>query len=249
MFLLSTYFFILGTIIGSFLNVCTYRLPKKESLLFPSSHCPHCCAPIKFYDNIPLLSFLILKGRCRQCKTKISWRYFSIELLNGLFYLFLYLKFGLSFKLAAYLVLTSSLIVVTFIDFDHKIVPDKITLPGIILGLIFSFFTPITFIDSLLGTIISGGLFYLIAAISRGGMGGGDIKLVAMIGAFLGIQKILLTIFVSAFIGSIVGITLMILKKKKRKDALPFGPFLALGAMISIFWGTQIINWYLGLSI
>lgn len=169
-----------------------------------------------------------------------------VELFTGISFLSLYLTFGLSFIFAAYAILLSSLIIVTVIDLEYKIIPDVITLPGIIIGLILSLFIlPIPFINSLIGIMTGGGFFYLIALVSRGGMGGGDIKLIAMIGAFLGWEGTLVTILMGSLIGSIIGIALIITKKKKRRDPIPFGPFLALGAVISIFWGKDLLYWYM----
>ncbi|MBI1824206.1 MAG: prepilin peptidase [Nitrospirae bacterium] len=237
--------FILGTLIGSFLNVVIYRIPREESIVFPSSHCPLCRHPIFWYDNIPLFGFLFLKGRCRFCHGAISIRYPFVEAMNGLGYLFLVHQFGLSWIWLAYSLLYSSLLAVTFIDLDHQIVPDVITLPGLVIGVIISStILPTGLINSLIGLFLGGGLFYLVALVSRGGMGGGDIKLIAMIGAFAGWKAVLLTIFISAFTGSVLGIILMIFKGKSRKYPVPFGPFLALGAMISILWGNPIIYWY-----
>lgn len=238
--------FLMGAIIGSFLNVCIYRLPRKESLVLPVSHCPHCKFPIPFYHNIPILGFLFLRGKCARCGDPIHWRYPVVETMNALGYLYLFSLFGFGWISAIYALLFSTLLVVTFIDLEHKIIPDIITLPGIGLGLLAaSTVLPPGFISSITGLLVGGGFFYLVAVISRGGMGGGDIKLIAMIGAFLGWQNVLLTIFVGALVGSLVGIFLMIFQGKGRKYAVPFGPFLALGAMVSLLWKQEILNWYL----
>lgn len=243
--------FILGLLIGSFLNVCIYRIPREESIVFPASHCPACQKPVRPYDNVPLFSFLFLRGRCRFCRAPISWRYPLIELLHGLGYLFILHQFGYSVQALVYAVLFSSLVVVTFIDLSHQIVPDVITLPGMVLGLIAaSTVLPPGPINSLIGLFLGGGLFYLVAILSiallkKEGMGGGDIKLIAMIGAFLGWKGMLLTIFLAALAGSIIGLFLVFIRGRDRAEPIPFGPFLALGAMISLFWGPQILNWYL----
>jgi leader peptidase (prepilin peptidase)/N-methyltransferase len=237
--------FILGTIIGSFLNVVIYRIPKDESIIFPSSNCPRCHHAISWHDNIPLIGYLLLKGRCRFCHEVISIRYPFVELLNGSGYLFLLHQFGLNWVWSVYALLFSALVAVTFIDLDYQIVPDVITLPGMVIGVVLSStILPTGLLNSLVGLFLGGGLFYLVALFSRGGMGGGDIKLIAMIGSFAGWKAVLLTIFVSAFCGSILGICLMIFMGKSRKYPVPFGPFLALGAMISILWGNPIIYWY-----
>lgn len=237
--------FLLGTIIGSFANVCIYRLPWRRSLIFPASHCPHCQQSIRPWHNIPILSYLLLGGRCAYCKINISWRYPLVELLCGLLYLFLYKQFGISIVGVVLTALATTLLIVTFIDLDHQIIPDVITVPGIVAGLFASLFlTPIGVFNALIGTFLGGGLFFLVAVLSRGGMGGGDIKLIAMIGAFLGWQAVLVTIFLSALLGAGVGLCLIILKKKGRKDPVPFGPFLAIGAIMAMVWGTDLIHLY-----
>lgn len=240
--------FIFGTIIGSFLNVCIFRLPKKQSIISPFSHCPNCHKPIKFYHNIPILSFLFLRGKCSKCEQPISFRYPVVELLAGLLSLALFLKFGLSLSYFVYLTFSASLLVITFIDLDHQIIPDVITLPGIILGFTASLFLPgTTFLDSLIGIAAGGGGLLLVAMgysliAKREGMGAGDIKFISMIGAFLGIKGVLLTIFLGSLFGSSVGLTVMIKEKKDRRYAVPFGPFLAIGAIIYIFWGDIIVR-------
>ncbi len=246
--LIPIFIFLFGAAIGSFSNVCIYRLPKKISIITPSSQCPNCGKNISPFDNIPIISFLILRGRCRYCQSSISWRYPIVELITGLIFLSLYLNFRISPLFFIYALLCTSLIIIAFIDLEYKIIPDVITLPGIIIGLTLSLTMPhITVINSIKGLLIGGGLFYAIAIISRGGMGGGDIKLIAMVGSFLGWKNVLLTIFLGSLFGSIVGIVLIILKKKNRKDMVPFGPFLSLGAIISIFFGRDLI--YLWLTI
>jgi leader peptidase (prepilin peptidase)/N-methyltransferase len=243
--------FIFGTIIGSFLNVCIFRLPKKQSIISPSSYCPNCHHPVRFYDNIPILSFLLLRGKCRRCRHPIPARYPVVELLAGLLSLALFLKFGLSLSYFVYLTFSAALLVITFIDIDHQIIPDVITLPGIILGLTASLFLPgMTFMDSIIGTVAGGGGLFLVAMgysliAKREGMGIGDIKLISMIGAFLGIKGVLLTIFLGSLFGSSVGLTVMLKEKRDRRYAVPFGPFLAIGAIIYIFWGDIIVRRYL----
>lgn len=243
--LAGSFFFIIGTIIGSFLNVCIYRIPRKESLIFPSSRCPVCKTPIKAKENIPIISYILLRGKCPNCSSGISARYPLVESLTGAFFFIIYIFYGISFETLVSLIFISCMIVITFIDLEFQIVPDKITLPGIIAGLIFSFIMPfMDFKDSLLGIIIGGGILYLVAVISRGGMGGGDIKLSAMIGAFLGWRIALFSIFIAVMTGAFTGLFLIIIGKKKRKDPIPFGPFLALGGIIGILLGESIINFY-----
>ena len=246
--LLPIFIFLFGAAVGSFSNVCIYRLPKKLSIISPSSQCPSCSKGISPFDNIPIISFLMLRGRCRYCQSPISWRYPIIETITGLIFLSLYLNFRISPQFFIYALLIISLIIIAFIDLEHKIIPDVITFPGIIIGLAISIAMPhITLLNSFKGFVLGGGLFYAIAIISRGGMGGGDIKLIAMVGSFLGWKNVLLTIFLGSFFGSIAGIALIILKKKNRKDMVPFGPFLSLGAIVSIFFGRELI--YLWLTI
>ncbi len=245
---LPIFVFLFGTAIGSFSNVCIYRLPRRISIVTPSSRCSACGKSVSPFDNIPIISFIMLGGKCRFCRSPISWQYPVVEIITGLIYLFLYFKFHISFLFIVFAVLCASLIIIAFIDLEHKIIPDVITIPGIIIGLAVSFTMPhITVLNSVKGLLVGGGLFYAVAVLSRGGMGGGDIKLIAMIGAFLGWKSTLLTIFLGSLIGSVAGITLIVLKKKGRKDMIPFGPFLSLGAIISIFFGRDLI--YLWLTI
>lgn len=252
-------FFIFGLIVGSFLNVCIYRLPRNISIIRPSSSCPACNTPIKPWDNIPVLSYIFLKGRCRKCGERISIRYPIVELLNGILYWSVFNFFGLEWHLPFLFVFVSAMIVITFIDLDFQIIPDAITLPGIVIGLLSaSFLLPdpfslqpsafslsfVGFKNSIAGLFLGGGLFYLIAILSRGGMGGGDIKLMAMVGAFMGWKAIFLTTFIGSLVGSAVGIFLMVFKGKGRKTKIPFGPFLAFGSIITLFFGGEILKWY-----
>jgi len=252
-FMLNIAAVIFGALVGSFLNVCIYRLPKEESIVTPGSHCPYCKKPIKFYDNIPLISYLFLKGKCRHCKSHISIQYPLIEGITALGSLLLFLKFGSSLSYLIYFSFLSALIIITVIDLFHQIIPDVISLPGIGVGLLVSLIIPqITFFDSLIGILLGGGSLFLVATLyqwlfKREGMGGGDVKLLAMIGAFLGWKAVILTILLSSLIGSVVGITVMLIKGKDFKYAIPFGPFLSLAAMVSMFYGENIIHWYLAL--
>jgi leader peptidase (prepilin peptidase) / N-methyltransferase len=245
---------IFGAIVGSFLNVCIFRLPKEESIVWPGSHCPQCKTPIKFYDNIPLASYMMLNGRCRYCHCAISFQYPLIEGITALTSLILFMKFGPSLSYLFYFLFVAALIVVTVIDLYHQIIPDVISLPGIGVGLLASLVLPqLTFFDSLKGLLLGGGSLFVVATLyqwlfKREGMGGGDVKLLAMIGAFLGWKAVILTILSGSLIGSIIGVSLMILKGKNFKYAIPFGPFLSLGAVISLFYGENIIRWYLFLN-
>lgn len=236
--------FIVGAVMGSFSNVCIFRIPLELSIVRPGSYCPTCKTPLAILDNLPLLSFIFLKGKCRYCQGKISWRYPAVELLTATFYLLVYLRFDFPVTII-YTLLVTSLIVITFIDIDYKIIPNTITLPGIPIGLALSyFFLPHSIINALIGMLGGGGLLLLMAVIYPGGMGGGDIKMIAMLGAFLGWEKVFLTIFLGSLIGSVVGITMIILKKGGRKTKIPFGPYLAAGAVLSIFLGNAIIEYY-----
>jgi leader peptidase (prepilin peptidase)/N-methyltransferase len=245
--------FVLGAVVGSFLNVCIYRIPRTLSIVFPSSRCPSCSNPIKPYDNIPIVSYLLLGGRCRVCRAKISFRYPLVELLNAALYVLVLWRFGLGWHTAVYFLFCSTLVVITFIDLDFQIIPDRITIPGIPMGLIAgSFLMPDPFIRysllgfkaSLIGLLTGGGFFYAIAVLSRGGMGGGDIKMMAMVGALMGWKSVLMTTFLGSLTGAVFGISLMIFKGKGRKTKIPFGPFLALGALITLFSGQEIFHWY-----
>jgi len=252
--MLSIVSIIFGALVGSFLNVCIFRLPKKESIIWPGSHCPHCKKQIKFYDNIPLISYILLMGECRYCKKPISFQYPLVEGTTALCSLFLIMKFGPSLGYLFYFALVAALIVITVIDLYHQIIPDVISLPGIGVGLIASLILPQNaFLNSLIGVLLGGGSLFIVGTLyqwlfKREGMGGGDVKLLAMIGAFLGWKAVILTILLSSLIGSITGIIIMVLKGKDFKYAIPFGPFLSLGAVISLFYGESLINWYLYLN-
>jgi leader peptidase (prepilin peptidase) / N-methyltransferase len=259
----SIFAFILGAVVGSFLNVCICRMPNDESIVSPPSHCPKCNYQIRWYDNIPILSYLFLKGRCRGCGERISPQYPLVELINGLLALALFLKFdtGLpqdlfgasGFLFLVFFLFCSALVVVTFIDLEHQIIPDAITLPGIVIGFAVSFFTPLGWLNSLIGIIAGGGSLLLVASLyelltKKEGMGGGDVKLLAMMGAFFGWKAILFIVFASSLFGSVIGVALMVAQKKDSKLAIPFGPFLAGAAVLYLFYGPQIINWYLNVG-
>lgn len=244
--------FSLGLIVGSFSNVCIYRIPRNESVIYPASHCPKCRTKIKPVDNIPLLSYILLKGRCRNCGSKISIQYPVVEFLTGLIYLIIYLTYGLSIQSLVYIILSSALIIIAFIDLQEQIIPDVISLPGIVVGLILSFLVPyMSFINSALGALVGGGIILIIAWVGsiifkKEAMGGGDVKLTAMIGAFLGWRYTIISLFLGFFLGALTGIVLIMTKIKKREDAIPFGPFIALGSIITLLWGEKILSWYLG---
>ena len=245
--------FVLGLIVGSFSNVCIYRIPRNESVIYPASHCPKCRTKIKPLDNIPLLSYILLKGRCRNCGSKISIQYPVVEFLTGLIYLIIYLIYGLSIQSLVYIILLSALIIIAFIDLQEQIIPDVISLPGIVVGLILSFIVPyMSFINSVLGTLVGGGIILISARVGsiifkKEAMGGGDAKLTAMIGAFLGWRYTIISLFLGFFLGALTGIILIMTKIKKREDVIPFGPFIALGSIITLLCGEKILAWYIGI--
>jgi len=249
--ILNVFAFVFGAAIGSFLNVCIFRIPAKESIIKPPSQCPYCHHPIRFYDNIPIISFLILGARCRDCAAKISWRYPLVELITALLALLLFLKFGLTLNFLVFFIFTAILIVISFIDLDHQIIPDVLSLPGIpIFFLAAIFIVKIPWHEAVIGLLIGGGMLFLIAFIyqfitKREGMGGGDIKLLAMIGGFLGWKSLIFILLFSSFAGALVGLALMIIKKKDMKYAVPFGPFLSAAAVAFIFWGDAFMRFLL----
>ena len=242
--LIAVAIFMFGLAIGSFANVCIYRLPKKESVVFPVSHCTACSTPVRPFDNIPVISYLILGGKCRDCKEGISVIYPIIEVITALLLLAGFFKFGLTFDFLIYTVVAPTLVIITAIDIEHQIIPDVITIPGIVLGLAAGSYT-IGYIDSFSGFLLGGGLFYLLAVLSNGGMGGGDIKYIAAAGALVGWQKVLLIIFIGAFLGSFMGLLQIVVQKKSRKSLIPFGPFLAAATLITLFYGNLLIKLYI----
>jgi leader peptidase (prepilin peptidase) / N-methyltransferase len=242
--LLAGAIFIFGLAVGSFSNVCIHRLPLKESVVFPGSHCPACSSAVRPTDNIPVLSYIFLAGKCRDCGIRISPIYPIIETVTAVLLLAGFFRFGLSLDFLIYVVVAPTLVIITAIDIEHQIIPDVITLPGIVLGLLAGTFT-IGYVDSLLGFFVGGGLFYALAVLSNGGMGGGDIKYIAAAGALLGWQKVLLVIFIGAFLGSLVGVFQIVVQKKSRKSLIPFGPFLAAGTLVTLFYGNTLIRLYL----
>jgi len=249
---LSIILFIFGACIGSFLNVCIFRIPIKKSIVFPGSFCPGCKKSIPFYCNIPIVSYIVLQGRCKYCKTHISLRYPLIELLTAVFTVFLFFNFGLTSSMFFWLGFVCVLIVVSFIDFDHQIIPDVISIPGIFIFASSAFFIPeMSIIDVLIGIFAGGGVLYAIAFVyftirKKQGMGGGDIKLLAMIGAAMGVKGVLFTLFTGSLFGTIAGIfSIFLTKTGDRHFKIPFGPYLSAGAVLYIFYGDQMIQWYI----
>lgn len=251
--LIFFFVFLFGAAIGSFLNVCIYRLPSNESIIFPPSHCRTCATPLSWYDNLPLLSYLARRGQCRFCGTPFAFRYFLVELLTAVLAVALVYRFGLTVTAFGYFVFSAALIVITFIDLDHQLIPDVISLPGVVTGVLFSLVSPtLTVVDSLIGLAAGTGMLLIVAwsyyaLTGNEGMGGGDVKLLAMIGAFLGWRSIPFTLLVASSVGSIVGVAIMIRSQSDSKLAIPFGPFLSLGALCYLFFGKELIDWYLGL--
>jgi leader peptidase (prepilin peptidase)/N-methyltransferase len=263
--------FLLGLVIGSFLNVCILRIPADKSIVLPSSSCPKCGKAIAPYDNIPVLSWVFLRGKCRNCKTKISAMYPAVELLTGVLFLACYLVFGPSVEALKWAVFAALLVVLTITDLRERILPDEVNFFGLGAGLIFSFFTvpldgtalwiatrwfdfppprmALSFADAVLGAVAGSGLLWLVAEgyfriRGREGMGLGDVKMMAAIGAFLGLKRTMMTVLAGSLLGSVIGILLISISKKGRDYELPFGTFLGAGALLVVFFGTSALRWY-----
>ncbi len=240
-----------GAIVGSFLNVVILRLPQEGgSIVFPASHCPRCKTPLSWYENIPIISYIFLRGKCKHCNNNISLQYPVVELLMALLSGAVFYKFGLSITACGYFLFCAALVVIIWIDIHHQIIPDIISLPGIFVGFFFSFVnSQVTWQSSLIGLLVGGGILYSIALLyfvlrKQEGMGGGDIKLLAMIGAFLGWQSLLFVIFFSSLTGTIVGLTAMAKQKKGGATRIPFGPFLSVAALFFLFFNAQILYYF-----
>jgi leader peptidase (prepilin peptidase)/N-methyltransferase len=263
--------FLFGLVVGSFLNVCILRIPEDKSIVLPSSSCTKCGKPIAPYDNIPVLSWLILKGKCRNCKAKISIMYPAVELLTGLLFLACVLVFGLTIDALKWATFSAVLVVLTITDLRERILPDSVNLFGVIAGLLFSFFTKptdgtalwianrwfdfpppqpvLSFADAILGALVGSGLLWVVAEgyfrlRGREGMGLGDVKMMAAVGVFLGLKRTLMTVLAGSLLGSVIGIVLISLSKKDRNYELPFGTFLGAGALLVLFFGTPALQWY-----
>jgi leader peptidase (prepilin peptidase)/N-methyltransferase len=249
--------FAFGAVVGSFLNVCVHRMPREESVVHPPSHCPHCHEPIRWFQNIPLVSYVLLRGRCRHCGSRITPRYLLVELLTAILFLAVWMRFGL-WVAPIYWVLLAGLIVATFIDFEHYIIPNEITYGGILVGLALSAMYPplmeqrtvlLSLMKSFLG-VLTGGLTLLIVAIAgekifkKEAMGMGDVKFLAAIGAFLGWKATLFTLFISSLTGGIIGLMLILVNRKNWQSRIPYGPYIAFGAVVWIFGGREIVGWY-----
>lgn len=253
---LTVFAAIIGAVVGSFLNVVILRLPKEgASIAFPGSHCPYCRQPLSWRENIPILSYLLLRGKCRTCKTPISIQYPLVEAAMTVLAMLLVQRFGLSFELLYYFIFCAALLVIIFIDIHHQIIPDRLSLPGIVVGFAGSLFNAqVTWQQSALGILLGGGVLYAVAwgyytLTSREGMGGGDIKLLAMIGAFLGWQSLLYVVFSSSLAGSLVGGIVLLKHRKGGQTRIPYGPFLAFGALSYLFLQPQIVQlWHMYLQ-
>ncbi|NLX70600.1 MAG: prepilin peptidase [Clostridiales bacterium] len=248
---MNLFIIIVGLLIGSFLNVCIYRIPRKESIIWPGSRCTMCNSRLTPLELIPVFSFIMLKGRCRSCNGLISRRYPAVELLTALLIWMVYRRYGIDFTTIYYILMTCILIVAAAIDIDYQIIPNGLVLTGFISGLLFNLLgASIPFMDGLYGFLLGGGSLALIAIISlfifrKQGMGGGDIKLMATVGLYLGWRLTALALVLSVYIGGITGLLLLITRMKKRGDYIAYGPFLVIGSFVAMLYGESIIDWYL----
>jgi len=244
-----------GLAVGSFLNVCIYRIPLRQSIVFPPSNCPHCKERIRFYDNLPVISYLLLLGRCRHCRQPISPQYPLVEACTGVFSLALFLKVGATVEYLFFLAFGAALIAITFIDLRHKIIPDTLSLPGIAAGFAFSLLpsSPLPWMDSLIGIVLGGGFLLLVGIAfekitGREGMGMGDVKMLAMIGAWMGWKSLLFIVLLASLAGTVIGGAMLFLSRRGAGTRIPFGPFLALGTLFYFFFGGELTRWYFGLG-
>jgi len=268
---IGIFVFLFGLIIGSFLNVCILRIPSGKSIVLPASACPKCGEAIRPYDNIPVLSYLLLGGKCRGCKTKISWMYPLVELLTGLLFLGCFYAFGISVETGKWAAFSAIMVVLVFTDLRERILPDVVNFTGLAIGLIFSLFTKptdgtalwianhlfdypppapvLSLVDAILGAAVGGGLLWVVSEAyfklrGREGMGLGDVKMMLMAGAFLGAKRTLLTILAGSLLGSVLGVAIILARRKDTDYELPFGTFLGAGALLVVFFGTPLVNWY-----
>jgi leader peptidase (prepilin peptidase)/N-methyltransferase len=250
---IAVFFALFGLMVGSFLNVCIYRLPRRESIVFPGSHCTTCGRAIRWYENVPIVSWLALRGQCAGCGERISVVYPLVEALTGAVFTIHVLHFGLDWILLPRLLFACALIVLAVIDLRHRILPNPITLGGTVVGLLFSVALPPGWVSSLIGVLIGGGVLFAIGELYfrlRGieGMGMGDVKMLAMIGAFLGWPGVLVTMVLASLSGALVGMGMMAFQKGDMKYALPFGTFLSAAALVASLYGDAMLTWYLSLS-
>ena len=241
---------LLGLIVGSFLNVCIDRLPAKKSLAYPPSHCDACQHPLQILDLIPVVSYLWLRGKCRYCGAKIPQRILWVELSTGILFAFLFWRYELTWEFPLIAFYSCILLVLAFIDLQHKLILNVIVYPAAVIAFIVGFFIPdFDVYKGVLGGAIGFAILMLPALISRRGMGWGDVKMAGLIGLMTGYPRVIAGLFLGILSGGLIAITLLIFRKKSRKDAIPFGPFLALGAFIALIYGQEIIDWYLSLFI
>ncbi len=239
---------VLGLVVGSFLNVVIYRLPRETSIVSPASHCPACKRRLKPLDMIPVISYIVFKGRCRYCSAPIGWRYPTMEALTAVVFVAAFLVAGWSFLLVKYLFIGSLLLAVAFIDLEHYIIPDSLNIVLAAGGAVLTLLArDITLVQAVAGGAVVGGTLLLLGLLFQGGMGGGDIKLGAALGLALGWPLAPLGLVLGSLVGGISGLILMAAGLKGRRDAVPFGPFLALGAFLAVLWGERIIRWYVGI--
>ncbi|ANU16939.1 prepilin peptidase [Planococcus maritimus] len=237
-----------GLVFGSFYNVVGLRVPKNESIAYPPSHCTNCDRRLTALDLVPVFSYLFLKGECRTCGSKIHWVYPLMEAITALLFTAVFLKFGFTPELVIGLLFVSMLVIITVSDIAYMLIPDKVLLPFGIVLLVLRLIVPLDpWWDSLVGAAVGFGVLLLIAVLSKGGMGGGDIKLFFVIGLVLGTAGSLLTLFLASFIGAVAGIILLRVRKQGRKTPIPFGPSIALSAVLVYLWGEQFIDWYVNL--
>jgi leader peptidase (prepilin peptidase) / N-methyltransferase len=241
--------------VGMVFNVCIYRIPLNRSIVYPPSSCPRCGERIRFYDNLPVISYLLLLGRCRHCRQPISFQYPLVEASTGALSLALFLKYGASLEYAFFMVFGAALIAITFIDLHYKIIPDVLSLPGIAVGFAFSLLpsSPLSWTDSLIGIACGGGFLFLVAIAfekitGREGMGMGDVKMLAMIGAWMGWRPLLFIILLSSLAGSLIGGAMLVLSRQGARARIPFGPFLAIGTLLYVFFGSELTQWYFRLG-
>lgn len=246
--MLAIFWFILGLVIGSFLNVCIWRLPRGESIIYPPSHCPSCGHALHWRDLVPVFSYLALRGRCRYCEARISPRYPLVEALTGGLFLFLGWHYGLSPRLPAALVLVCVLEVAAFVDLEHQRIPNSLVLFGAVAGVVLNLLGGGPgWLEMALGALAGGGVLWLVAVASREGMGGGDVKLAAMAGLYLGWRSALVGLFLGVLGGGVVAAALLAARRLGRRDPMPFGPFLAVGFWVALVWGEELLAWYLHL--
>lgn len=242
------FFALTGSAIGSFLNVCIDRLPLNQSIINPPSRCPDCGRKLAALDMVPVLNYIWLRGKCRYCRSQIPLKIPVVEFMTGLLFALLYWKYGLHPELAMSLVYAGFLIVIFFIDLDHQLILNKIIYPGILLAFAFSFFWPdLGVVNALIGGAIGFFLILMVLIVSRGGMGEGDVKLALMLGLMVGFPEIFVALLLAIVSGGLIAILLLVFHLKKRKEAIPFGPFLALSGMATLLWGESLYNWYTGL--